>query len=202
MTALPRWRRRSAERGIARSMASCWTSAFRRRRWTTPRADSASAMDGPLDMRMDTTRGISAAEWLATATEQQWKRWYGNMGKNGLLFRLQRRLLLAGQSSQFQAHDSLPRSWQTRSRPAKRARIRQPVPFRLSGFSSIKSLKTSKLGLSGAYAMLRPGRAHVRDQLPFAGRPHGQAIPGQQSQGRRSRTAACRSARSTCRSRR
>ena len=26
--------------------------------------------DGPLDMRMDTTRGLSAAEWIATAEEQ------------------------------------------------------------------------------------------------------------------------------------
>ena len=27
--------------------------------------------DGPLDMRMDTTRGISAAQWLATATQEE-----------------------------------------------------------------------------------------------------------------------------------
>ncbi|MFQ3309161.1 MAG: 16S rRNA (cytosine1402-N4)-methyltransferase [Porticoccaceae bacterium] len=27
--------------------------------------------DGPLDMRMDTTRGLSAAEWIATADEQE-----------------------------------------------------------------------------------------------------------------------------------
>ena len=26
--------------------------------------------DGPLDMRMDTSRGMSAAEWIATADEQ------------------------------------------------------------------------------------------------------------------------------------
>jgi 16S rRNA (cytosine1402-N4)-methyltransferase len=114
---------------------------------SSPQVDDAARgfsfrNDGPLDMRMDTTRGVSAATWLATETEQQLEKVIRNMGKNGLLFRLQRRLLLAGQSNQFQAHDSLPVSWQTRSRPAKRARTRPPVPFRLSGFSSIKSLKT------------------------------------------------------------
>ena len=29
---------------------------------------------GPLDMRMDTSSGQTAAEWLATVTEDQWKR--------------------------------------------------------------------------------------------------------------------------------
>jgi 16S rRNA (cytosine1402-N4)-methyltransferase len=37
--------------------------------------------DGPLDMRMDPTRGVSAAEWLAAATEQQIREAIGGYGE-------------------------------------------------------------------------------------------------------------------------
>src|SRR4029077_5783351 len=37
--------------------------------------------DGPLDMRMDPTRGVSAADWLATATVQQIREAIGGYGE-------------------------------------------------------------------------------------------------------------------------
>lgn len=37
--------------------------------------------DGPLDMRMDPGRGVSAADWLATATEQQIREVIGGYGE-------------------------------------------------------------------------------------------------------------------------
>ena len=37
--------------------------------------------DGPLDMRMDPSRGVSAADWLATATEQQIREAIGSYGE-------------------------------------------------------------------------------------------------------------------------
>ena len=37
--------------------------------------------DGPLDMRMDPTHGVSAADWLATATEQQIREAIGGYGE-------------------------------------------------------------------------------------------------------------------------
>jgi 16S rRNA (cytosine1402-N4)-methyltransferase len=38
-------------------------------------------IDGPLDMRMDPTRGVSAAQWLASATEKQIREAIGGYGE-------------------------------------------------------------------------------------------------------------------------
>lgn len=104
--------------------------------------------DGPLDMRMDPTRGESAAEWLARASVQELTEVIRDYGEERFAFRLQRRLLLAGQSPTVLGlstpRASLPKSWVTSSKPVRRARIRQPAPFRLYGFTSIKSLRTCK----------------------------------------------------------
>jgi 16S rRNA (cytosine1402-N4)-methyltransferase len=53
---------------------------------SSPQLDDAARgfsfrRDGPLDMRMDTSKGASAAEWLATATEQHMREVIGGYGE-------------------------------------------------------------------------------------------------------------------------
>ena len=81
------------------------------------------------------------------------------MAKNGLLFRLQRRLLLADKNgAQFQPPPSWPSSWLARSKPASRARTLQRAHFRLFGFSSTPSLKSCEQALEAQRSsVLQPG---------------------------------------------
>jgi 16S rRNA (cytosine1402-N4)-methyltransferase len=60
---------------------------------SSPQVDDASRgfsfrNDGPLDMRMDTTRGISAAEWLATVPEQQLEKVIRDYGEERFAFQI------------------------------------------------------------------------------------------------------------------
>jgi len=106
-----------------------------------PRRGFSFRADGPLDMRMDPTQGQSAADFLSQAEEQQIGEVISRMGKNGLLNRLQRRLLLFAAASPSGAPGNWPISWQRRSAHASRARIRRRAPFKLYGFTSIGSLR-------------------------------------------------------------
>ena len=49
-------------------------------------------------MRMDPTQGDGSRKWLLSASEKDISEVLKNMGTNGLLFRLQRRLLLVAAS--------------------------------------------------------------------------------------------------------
>jgi 16S rRNA (cytosine1402-N4)-methyltransferase len=60
---------------------------------SSPQVDDAARgfsfrSDGPLDMRMDTTRGISAAEWLATETEQKIEKVIREYGEERFAFQI------------------------------------------------------------------------------------------------------------------
>ena len=65
------------------------------------------------------------------------------MAKNGLLSRLQRRLWLLGASGLLQPQANLPRLYAKPCGPASPARMRRRVPFKLYGFTSIKSSSNS-----------------------------------------------------------
>ncbi|MGN6390154.1 MAG: 16S rRNA (cytosine(1402)-N(4))-methyltransferase RsmH [Burkholderiaceae bacterium] len=60
---------------------------------SSPQVDDASRgfsfrLDGPLDMRMDTTRGVSAAQWLATADERSIEEVIRNHGEERFAFQI------------------------------------------------------------------------------------------------------------------
>jgi len=60
---------------------------------SSPQVDEAARgfsfrLDGPLDMRMDTTRGMSAAEWLATESEQTIEKVIRNYGEERFAFQI------------------------------------------------------------------------------------------------------------------
>lgn len=60
---------------------------------SSPQVDDATRgfsfrADGPLDMRMDTTRGVSAAHWLASAAEQQIEEVIRNYGEERFAFQI------------------------------------------------------------------------------------------------------------------
>lgn len=60
---------------------------------SSPQVDDAARgfsfrNDGPLDMRMDTTRGVSAAQWLATETEQTIEKVIRDYGEERFAFQI------------------------------------------------------------------------------------------------------------------
>ncbi len=60
---------------------------------SSPQVDDAQRgfsfrADGPLDMRMDTTRGVSASEWLATATQDNLEKVIREYGEERFAFQI------------------------------------------------------------------------------------------------------------------
>jgi 16S rRNA (cytosine1402-N4)-methyltransferase len=156
---------------------------------SSPQVDDASRgfsfrNDGPLDMRMDTTRGVSAAEWLAGAPEQQLEKVIRDYGEERFAFQIAKAIVARRAvepiSSTRQLAAIVANAVKTREKgkdPATRT-------FQAIRIFINKELEDLEAGLSAAYELLAPGCAHVRHQLPLAGRPHGQAVPGVQGQGR------------------
>jgi 16S rRNA (cytosine1402-N4)-methyltransferase len=91
--------------------------------------------DAPLDMRMDTSQGFTAAQWLATADEAEIRE---------VINRLQQRLLRLERGELWAPHDNLPRSWRTPSRRGSHARTLRRARFRLSAFTSIRNSRSSR----------------------------------------------------------
>jgi len=129
---------------------------------SSPQVDDAARgfsfrNDGPLDMRMDTTRGVSAAEWLAQVPEQQLEKVIRDYGEERFAFQIAK-AIVAGRavqpiSSTRQLAGIVANAVKTREKgkdPATRT-------FQAIRIFINKELEDLEAGLSEAYAVLGPG---------------------------------------------
>ena len=128
---------------------------------SSPQVDDAARgfsfrVDGPLDMRMDTTRGMSAAEWLATETEQNIEKVIRNYGEERFAFQIAK-AIAAGRAVQpisgtRQLAALVAHAVKTREKgkdPATRT-------FQAIRIFINQELEELEIGLQQAYARLAP----------------------------------------------
>ncbi|MGE5652285.1 MAG: 16S rRNA (cytosine(1402)-N(4))-methyltransferase RsmH [Bacillota bacterium] len=134
---------------------------------SSPQVDDAARgfsfrFDGPLDMRMDTTRGISAAQWLATETEQTIGKVIRDYGEERYAFQIAKaiaaRRAIEPISTTRQLAEIVARAVKTREKgkdPATRT-------FQAVRIFINKELEELEIGLEAAFQKLGPqGRLAV-----------------------------------------
>jgi 16S rRNA (cytosine1402-N4)-methyltransferase len=129
---------------------------------SSPQVDDAARgfsfrNDGPLDMRMDTTRGMSAAQWLAIETEQQLEKVIRDYGEERFAFQIAKAIVARRAvepiSSTRQLAGIVAHAVKTREKgkdPATRT-------FQAIRIFINKELEDLETGLAEAYALLAPG---------------------------------------------
>ena len=128
---------------------------------SSPQVDDAARgfsfrMDGPLDMRMDTTRGMPAAAWLATETEQTLEKVIRNYGEERFAFQIAKAIVarraIQPISSTRQLAEIVAHAVKTREKgkdPATRT-------FQAIRIFINQELEELKIGLNAAYRHLAP----------------------------------------------
>jgi 16S rRNA (cytosine1402-N4)-methyltransferase len=129
---------------------------------SSPQVDDASRgfsfrNDGPLDMRMDTTRGISAADWLAEAPERQLEKVIRDYGEERFAFQIAKaiaaRRAIEPISTTRQLAAIVADAVKTREKGKDPAtRTFQAVRIHVN-----QELEDLEAGLTAAYDMLAPG---------------------------------------------
>ncbi|MBA5605644.1 16S rRNA (cytosine(1402)-N(4))-methyltransferase RsmH [Duganella sp. FT3S] len=129
---------------------------------SSPQVDDAARgfsfrNDGPLDMRMDTTRGMSAAEWLATESEQTLEKVIREYGEERFAFQIAKAIVARRAvepiSSTRQLAGIVAGAVKTREKgkdPATRT-------FQAIRIFINKELEDLEAGLEQAYDCLAPG---------------------------------------------
>ncbi|HUN68114.1 MAG TPA: 16S rRNA (cytosine(1402)-N(4))-methyltransferase RsmH [Burkholderiales bacterium] len=117
--------------------------------------------DGPLDMRMDPTRGVSAADWLATATEQQIREAIASYGEERFAKQVAKAIVAARAREPIRRTEQLAAvvAAAVRKREARREAGKDPATRTFQALRILvnRELEEVALMLPQAIARLAPG---------------------------------------------
>lgn len=121
-----------------------------------PERGFSFSKDGPLDMRMDPTKGVSAAEWLADAPERDISRVFWEFGEERHARRIARSIVEARQQQSLETTAQLAALIENTigNREKKHPATRCFQAIRIFVNNELGDLTT---GLDAAIKMLRPG---------------------------------------------
>ena len=129
---------------------------------SSPQVDDAARgfsfrNDGPLDMRMDTTRGISAAEWLATETEQQLEKVIREYGEERFAFQIAKAIVARRAVEPISGTRQLAGIVAGAVKTREKGKDPATRTFQAIRIFINQELEDLAAGLNEAYAMLAPG---------------------------------------------
>jgi 16S rRNA (cytosine1402-N4)-methyltransferase len=129
---------------------------------SSPQVDDAARgfsfrNDGPLDMRMDTTRGVSAAEWLATVPEQQLEKVIREYGEERFAFQIAKAIAARRAIEPISGTRQLAAIVADAVKTREKGKDPATRTFQAIRIFVNQELEDLEAGLSAAYDMLAPG---------------------------------------------
>ncbi|MBR7799620.1 16S rRNA (cytosine(1402)-N(4))-methyltransferase RsmH [Undibacterium fentianense] len=112
--------------------------------------------DGPLDMRMDTTRGLSAAEWLAHEDEQKIREVIENYGEERFAFQIAKAIVARRTSESISSTRQLAELVAHAVKTREKGKDPATRTFQAIRIFINKELEDLEIGLNAAYASLAP----------------------------------------------
>ncbi len=128
---------------------------------SSPQVDDAARgfsfrADGPLDMRMDTTRGISAAEWLAQEDEEKIREVIKNYGEERFAFQIAKAIVACRKTDPITGTRQLAQLVAHAVKTREKGKDPATRTFQAIRIYINKELEDLEVGLDAAYAALAP----------------------------------------------
>ena len=129
---------------------------------SSPQVDDAARgfsfrQDGPLDMRMDTTRGMSAADWFATAPQTELEKVIRDYGEERYAFQIAKAIVARRAIEPISTTRQLAAIVADTVKTREKGKDPATRTFQAVRIFINKELEDLETGLSAAYAMLAPG---------------------------------------------